>query len=261
MDTSTSSMTVALLRGGELVGELHSQAVRNHSIGLLPHIHKLLEAHGIRPRDLQSVAAGIGPGSYTGVRIAVSVAKTLAWSLGLDLLGVSSLEAMALGGAHTLAKEQESRGAQGPAWIVPLMDARRTQAFTAVYEDRGVAGAGQAGPDVWREMMPDGIRLMDAWTEQLLALAAEAGKAAPSQIVFVGETESFAAQIEHFTEQWTTGEVRTLAYRIEAEYIGRLAFPRFANGEKDDVHSFVPNYTQLPEAEVKLLAKAQKGED
>ena len=99
IDTSTSAMTVAILENGHLLGEISSHAERNHSLGLLPHIQDLLSRLGMKPRDLGSVAAGQGPGSYTGVRIAVSVAKTFAWSLGLDLIGMSSLEAMAIGGS------------------------------------------------------------------------------------------------------------------------------------------------------------------
>ena len=66
-----------------MLGEVSSYAERNHSIGLLPHIQDLLARLQLKPKDLQSVAVGQGPGSYTGVRIAVSVAKTFAWSLSL----------------------------------------------------------------------------------------------------------------------------------------------------------------------------------
>ncbi|MFD0697579.1 tRNA (adenosine(37)-N6)-threonylcarbamoyltransferase complex dimerization subunit type 1 TsaB [Paenibacillus sp. GCM10027628] len=260
IDTSTSSLTVAVLGNGQLIGELSSHAERNHSIGLLPHIQKLLADLELRPRDLDAVAVGQGPGSYTGVRIGVSVAKTFAWSLGLDLIGVSSLEAMALGGSNK-DKEVEANKA-AVRWVIPLMDARRKQAFTAVYEDRG---------EIWRTIMPDGIRVMEPWTEQLLALATHdelrqdtagiSGLDAPERIVFVGETEGFSEQIAGFAQQWN-GAVSTLPYRIEAQYVGQLAYPRLAIGEKAEVHTFVPNYTQLPEAEVNLLAKEKqlKGE-
>ncbi|MBD0379663.1 tRNA (adenosine(37)-N6)-threonylcarbamoyltransferase complex dimerization subunit type 1 TsaB [Paenibacillus sedimenti] len=260
IDTSTSSLTVAVLDNGKLIGELTSNAERNHSIGLLPHIQKLLTNLKIRPKDLTAVAVGQGPGSYTGVRIGVSVAKTFAWSLGLDLIGVSSLEAMALGGSNKDDEAGENKGAV--RWIIPLMDARRKQAFTAVYENRG---------ETWRAIMPDGIRVMEPWTEQLLALATNAELRqeaagisrieAPEEIVFVGETEGFSEQIDGFAHQWN-GTVRTLPHRIEAQYVGMLAYPRLSKGEKVEVHTFVPNYTQLPEAEVNLLAKEKqlKGE-
>ncbi|MEW9702099.1 tRNA (adenosine(37)-N6)-threonylcarbamoyltransferase complex dimerization subunit type 1 TsaB [Paenibacillus sp. SI8] len=261
IDTSTSSMTVAVLDDGKMIGELNSFAEKNHSIGLLPDIQKLLASLDLKPKDLNAVAVGQGPGSYTGVRIGVSVAKTLAWSLGLALIGVSSLEAMALGGnsKDTLESGGDISAAR---WIVPLMDARRTQAFTGAYEAKG---------DAWRTVMPDGIRVMAPWTEQLLGLAkrVELRQEAtgiteleePKEILFVGETEGFSDQIGRFQEEWN-GKVRSLSYRIEGQYIGRLAYPRLLQGEQADVHNFVPNYAQLPEAEVNYLARQKqlKGE-
>ncbi|NEW07047.1 tRNA (adenosine(37)-N6)-threonylcarbamoyltransferase complex dimerization subunit type 1 TsaB [Paenibacillus sp. SYP-B3998] len=268
IDTSTSSMTVAILQDGELIGELSSHAEKNHSIGLLPDIRKLLNSLDLKPKDLSAVAIGQGPGSYTGVRIGVSVAKTLAWSLGLDLIGVSSLEAMALGGS---LKDSEAQGSGSRVrWVIPLMDARRKQAFTAVYEASGVVNVNSNL--AWRTVLPDGIRVMEPWTEQLLALATSAelrqqltdipGLGVPEEIIFVGETAGFADQIDRFTQQWT-GIVRTLPYAIEGQFIGHLANERLKQGQKDVTHTFVPNYTQLPEAEVNYLAKQKqlKGEN
>jgi len=256
IDTSTAALTVAVLNNGQLLGELSSHAERNHSIGLLPQIRKLLGDLGLKPKDLQAVAVGQGPGSYTGVRIGVSVAKTFAWSLGLDLIGVSSLEAMALGCSAKVAGIAETSGSTAVRWFVPLMDARRSQAFTAVYESR-VADAETS----WRSVLPDGIRVMAPWTEQLLARAAEATQEAPQEIIFLGETEGFTAQIEQFAGQWS-GRVQALPYSLEAQYVGLLAYPKLAAGERAEVHTFVPNYAQLPEAEVNYQAKLkqQRGE-
>ncbi|KRE75388.1 tRNA (adenosine(37)-N6)-threonylcarbamoyltransferase complex dimerization subunit type 1 TsaB [Paenibacillus sp. Soil750] len=255
IDTSTSAMTVAILENGHLLGEISSHAERNHSLGLLPHIQDLLARLGMKPRDLSSVAAGQGPGSYTGVRIAVSVAKTFAWSLGLDLIGISSLEAMAIGGSV-----QNDYEGNGVTWVVPLMDGRRKQAFTAVYAYEGATAitAAREPDETWREVLPDGIRVIGAWTEEILS---QAGRLAPDHILFVGETAGFAAELAQFAEDFA-GHVSVVPYGIEAEYIGLLANPRLARGEKADVHSFVPNYTRLPEAEANLLAGLQtkKGE-
>ncbi|WNR43905.1 tRNA (adenosine(37)-N6)-threonylcarbamoyltransferase complex dimerization subunit type 1 TsaB [Paenibacillus roseipurpureus] len=258
IDTSTSAMTVAILENGHLLGEISSHAERNHSIGLLPHIQDLLARLGMKPRDLRFVAAGQGPGSYTGVRIAVSVAKTFAWSLGLDLIGISSLEAMALGGSV-----KNDYLTDGITWVIPLMDGRRKQAFTAVYRYEGATAiTADRAPDAsWTEVLADGIRVIGAWTEQVLTLAKSNTSEAPTHIVFVGETAGFATELERFASEFT-GQVSVIPYGIEAEYIGLLAHPRYARGERADVHTFVPNYTRLPEAEANLLSGLQtkKGE-
>ncbi|BFT75400.1 tRNA (adenosine(37)-N6)-threonylcarbamoyltransferase complex dimerization subunit type 1 TsaB [Paenibacillus sp. P36] len=255
IDTSSSAMTVAILENGKMLGEVSSHAERNHSIGLLPHIQDLLASLQLKPKDLQSVAVGQGPGSYTGVRIAVSVGKTFAWSLGLDLIGVSSLEAMALGGAM----KQEDKSNKELTWVVPLLDGRRKQAFTAVYAYSGVSPMSDqvALTADWHEVLPDGIRVIGPWLAQLLEQAASAEpEQAPHKILFVGETEGFSEELAQFAQDWK-GSFEQLSYGIEAQYIGALAYPRLAKGEKADVHTFVPNYTRLPEAEANLLAGIQ----
>jgi tRNA threonylcarbamoyladenosine biosynthesis protein TsaB len=285
IDTSTSSLSVAVLDNGHLLGELTTYADKNHSIGLLPNIQELLRSLGLKPKDLQAVAVGKGPGSYTGVRIGVSVAKTFAWSLGIDLIGVSSLEAMALGGRRRLVGEAMVEGlvkseAQRPSadlsneadatkWIIPLMDARRTQAFTALYEDRGSwishdyfvkeSAPAAAEDQGWHTRISDGIRLMAPWLEEITALAKDAQRK-PEQIVFVGETEGFAALLFQFAEHWQQGTVQVIPMLLNAQDVGLLAYPHWIKGELAELHTFVPNYAQLPEAEVKLREKMQKGE-
>lgn len=278
IDTSTSSMTLAVLENDHLLGDMHTHAERNHSIGLLPNIRELLTSLELKPKDLQAVVVGNGPGSYTGVRIGVTVGKTFAWSLGIDLVGVSSLEAMALGGrrrwltesTHAKSNEQDRPTVQ---WIVPLMDARRTQAFTAVYEAKGnwtFEDGLSAFSSKWQTLLPDGILLMQNWVERLVQLAADAayrdevtgnaGSTAPDHIVFVGETAGFESMLSYCREHCAAA-VHVIPHAIDAYDIGILGGLKLAAGDLADVHAFVPNYTQLPEAEVKLRAKAQKGDD
>ncbi len=85
----------------------------------MPAITKLMNEVGIQPNQLDRVVVANGPGSYTGVRIGVTTAKTLAWSLQIPVVGVSSLALMA----------QAGRLFHGE--IVPLVDARRGQVYTA----------------------------------------------------------------------------------------------------------------------------------
>jgi tRNA threonylcarbamoyladenosine biosynthesis protein TsaB len=255
MDTSTASMTVGVLENGTLLGELNTNAERNHSIGLLPNIRDLLSSLEVKAKDLQAVAVGNGPGSYTGVRIAVTVAKTFAWSLGLDLIGVSSLEAMAFGGRRRWLEKAQSRNDNvvGSSWIIPLMDARRNQAFTGVYEAAGLLADGS-----WRNVFPDGIHVMDKWVEQLFTALTVAVEP-PRRVIFVGETDGFAACMEQFAAGWK-GSTLVTPHQLQARDIGSLAYPKLRGGDLEDVHTFVPNYTQLAEAEAKLLAQANKGE-
>ncbi|MEF3303533.1 tRNA (adenosine(37)-N6)-threonylcarbamoyltransferase complex dimerization subunit type 1 TsaB [Paenibacillus sp. GYB003] len=248
VDTSTRVLTVAISDEGRIAAERRSETERNHSIKLLPEIDDMLREAGMTPADLDAVAVGTGPGSYTGVRIAVTVAKTFAWALGIPVVGVSGLEALALGDAHTL-----EMGAKPPAeavWYVPLLDARRKQAYCAVYE---------SGPAGWREVAGDGIRVVTDLLGELeaLLLDADAQGVAPARIVFGGETAGFRETLE----AWRGCETTIRASEIGAAAIAELAWRRIRNGEADDTHALVPNYTQLAEAEVKLLQKEMRGGD
>jgi tRNA threonylcarbamoyladenosine biosynthesis protein TsaB len=281
VDTSTSSMTVAVMEGATLLGEKNSRAERNHSMYLVPNMQQLLQSLHLRPGDLQAVAVGFGPGSYTGVRIGVTVAKTMAWSLRVPLLSVSSLEGMALGGFGRLEPPLD-----GTVWVVPLMDARRGQVYTGLYaatewpgEHRAANLSGDAAgtggfsapagacpssavsplaDKRWSCLVPDGIRPMEQWIESLrerLQRASAGDKSeTPRCIAFVGEVERFVDQTERLAALWT-GTVTALPHDIRAYDIARLAYPRWVRGESTDPFRLVPNYTQPPEAEVKLLGK------
>jgi tRNA threonylcarbamoyladenosine biosynthesis protein TsaB len=110
-DTATGDATSALVHGDEVLAERVSRAQT-----LLEDVDVLLRQGGARPRDLAALAVGIGPGSFTGVRIGLAVARGLALSLGLAGAGVSTLAALAA-------------GAPG---AVPVVDARRREVFALV---------------------------------------------------------------------------------------------------------------------------------
>lgn len=98
IDTATDTMSVALSNEGQIMGEITTNLKKNHSVRLLPAISELLTECGVTVRDLTKIAVAKGPGSYTGLRIGVTAAKTLAWDLGIPIVGVSSLEVLAKSG-------------------------------------------------------------------------------------------------------------------------------------------------------------------
>jgi tRNA threonylcarbamoyladenosine biosynthesis protein TsaB len=99
----------------------------DHSAELLPTIAELLEQAGLCWKDLDSIAVGVGPGTFTGLRIGVATARGLGQALGIPLRPVSSLAALAAGLADV-------NGA--PRAMAPMIDARRGQVFVALYRSR-----------------------------------------------------------------------------------------------------------------------------
>jgi len=103
-DTSNKPLSVAVVVDGEVLAHVESTEKKTHSISILPDIKNTLEESNLTINDIDLIAVSKGPGSYTGVRIAVTVAKTLVDTLSKKLVGVSSLELLAANGdkAHIL---------------------------------------------------------------------------------------------------------------------------------------------------------------
>lgn len=249
IDTSTASMTMSLTDGAALLGERTAHAERNHSVRLLPELDALMREAGVRPRDLRAVAVGCGPGSYTGVRIGVTTAKTFAWALGLPVYAVSSLEALAYGGWRDVAAA--GGAARAPAWIVPALDARRGQAYTALFaadaapEDEREAG----GFAAWRRLEPDRVLPFRAQVERWLS-----AEARPASIVFLGDVEGGFAELIEAAAAGSQTVVLRRPWAVAARDIAAIARRNGGLGLVREPHDLLPNYAQLAEAEAKLAA-------
>jgi len=120
-ETSTDWCSVALWRDGE-VASLEQQAPNRHGELVLPMLERLLAGAGIGMAQLEAVAFGAGPGSFTGLRIACGVAQGIAFAHGLPVIGISTLEAIA-----------EESGAQR---VAACIDARMNEVYFAAFERR-----------------------------------------------------------------------------------------------------------------------------
>lgn len=125
IDTATEVCTVALGRDGKLLAMRENADGQSHAKTLLPYIDEVLKEADLQPSDLHAVAVGMGPGSYTGLRIGASTAKGLCYSLDIPLIAVSTLQIIAAGAA--------SRQPSFSGVFCPLLDARRMEVFTAIY--------------------------------------------------------------------------------------------------------------------------------
>ncbi len=158
LDSSGLVASAALVSDGILTAEYTIHNKKTHSQTLMPMIAEMLSMAGTEPGELNAVAVSEGPGSFTGLRIGASIAKGLAWTLKIPIIPVSSLMGLAA-------------NVETPGQIVcPIMDARRNQVYTAVYETTETLPVQLAEPDV--------IPIEDA-----LARAEQAGE----QIVFLGD--------------------------------------------------------------------------
>ena len=167
-DTSSKALTLAILEDETLLAQMTLNIKKNHSITLMPAIDFLMNSLDMKPTDLDRIVVAQGPGSYTGLRMAVATAKTLAHTLKIELVGVSSLLA--------LVPEQVE------GLVIPVMDARRNNVYAGFYQ------SGQA-------VRPE--------AHLPLAEVLEIAGAANQSVTFVGETTAFVEQIEAALPQAT----------------------------------------------------------
>ena len=158
LDTTTKVTAVSLAEDGCLVAEGFLHTVKTHSEQLIPLLDQLLKASSWTLRDLELIGVVRGPGSFTGIRIGIASAQGLAQVLELPLLAVLSLETLAWAGVN---REED---------IVPILDARRNEWYTARY--RWLEGKIQC-------LSPPQALRPDSWLEQLKGLE--------RQVCFVGD--------------------------------------------------------------------------
>jgi tRNA threonylcarbamoyladenosine biosynthesis protein TsaB len=226
IDTSNTTLGVALLDNNVVLGEYITNLKKNHSIRIMPAIETLMKDCDKTPADLSKIVVAKGPGSYTGVRIGVTVAKTLAWTLNIPLVGISSLEIVAAGA-----------GRYFDGVVSPLFDARRGQVYTGLYRFEN----GQL-----ETVEQDQLVMLVDWVDKL--------KESTEKILFIGND----LPLHQNTIEQQLGE--KAAFASITEYNPRPAELALLGTERqgEDIHSFVPNYIRLAEAEAKWLeAKAK----
>lgn len=127
IDTSGTICSVALSIDGEIVVGLESANEMDHSTSLAPFVKQCFNYLGEKDLKLNAVSVTIGPGSYTGLRIGLSMAKGIAFGEEIPLIALSTLEVMAVRAIFSF------EGFTGEELIVPMIDARRMEVYTGVY--------------------------------------------------------------------------------------------------------------------------------
>lgn len=131
LDSTAVSASVALTRGTRLLGELLIENGNTHSETLLPMVEELLSKFSLTPKDIDLFACTAGPGSFTGVRIGVATIKGLAFASEKPCIGVSTLDSL----AYNLCGF--GAGYENGAIIAPVMNARRSQVYNALFRVKG----------------------------------------------------------------------------------------------------------------------------
>lgn len=137
IETGTDVCSVGIAKDGELLSLRESDEGRDHARKVGVFVDELLRETGIAPEDLDAVAVGKGPGSYTGLRIGVSFAKGLCYGLQKPLVAVGSLDALAEVAREDYEAGILSVGGWENAYLCPMVDARRMEVYAQVFDADG----------------------------------------------------------------------------------------------------------------------------
>ncbi|MGI2329254.1 tRNA (adenosine(37)-N6)-threonylcarbamoyltransferase complex dimerization subunit type 1 TsaB [Planococcus sp. YIM B11945] len=223
IDTSNSPLAVALMENETVLIEETTNLKINHSLTAMPAIEEMMTKAKISPKDLTHIAVAEGPGSYTGVRIGLTIAKTMAWSLKIPLHMVSSLKVLAANG-HSF-----------DGLVCPIMDARRGTVFTGAYDGETLAS-----------VIPDQHSDLKVFLEKVKALNKPvlftgidlSIHEAPIREV-LGDAASFSKPQDRLPR---ASNLIWLAQQTDAQ----------------EVHQATPNYRRITEAEANYI-KSQEG--
>lgn len=228
IDTANTPLSIAIVKDGEILIEENSSMAINHSLRAMPAIEEVFKKAGMAPSDITAIAVSEGPGSYTGVRIGVTIAKTLAWTLNKPLVGASSLKALATNCLYF------------NGLLCPIVDARRNNVYAGVYKlENGKLVS----------VVEDGHFSLEELTEKL--------KSYNSPVLFIGKDtklhknqliEKLADYADFAPLQFNLPRASSLIYAAQ----------QFE--EEVDIHHFVPEYRRIAEAEANWL-KAQGKEN
>lgn len=234
MDTATKALSVALLEDNEVVAQWTTVGSKQHGALLVSVIQQLMQQMAWEPNQIDEILVGVGPGSYTGVRVAVTVAKTWADSLAIPLKQVSSLALIAAQVPFQIAFNDERL-------IVPLMDARRLSAYTGAYRY-------QDGQLV--SVMADCHADWQQWLGQL-----QTQLHLESRLVLIGDN---IAEFEQLTRATLDCEIQVISGWESLPHTDKVG--RVAKQEVADPTLLVPAYANLTVAEQEWLAKQTEDE-
>jgi len=214
IDTSTDTASIALVQDGEVLAELTWHCGQNHTVELLPRLTYLLNQTGVNLQSTSCVIAARGPGSFNGLRVGISTAKGLAFSLGIPIIGISTLEVAAYQHADTGLP------------ICPIFNAGREEIATALYQKKH---------NKWCQLTAEHITTVDALCSQIT-----------TKTIFCGEfTPLIATQLRKQLKQRAI--IPPSAARLRrASFLAELGLQRLKAGSHDNPATLQPLYLRRP---------------
>lgn len=231
LDTATRHSGIALFDGRQLVAELTWHSTDAQTVELMPRLAQLLNWHGLTPKSLTAISVSLGPGSYTGLRVAVSAAKGLALANDLPLLGIPTLDATAF--PHLGRPEP----------VCAIVQAGRGRVLWSTYWPATAVDTGRFPDEIEEALVGgwEGVR-----TAYALSDVHEMAAAVREPTYFVGDLPAtLREQLQAILGQHARLAFVTVAPR-RAGSLAELAWLRLQAGDTDDPAALSPIYLRDP---------------
>jgi len=214
IDTSTDTASLAIVQDSQVLAELTWRCEQNHSVELLPRLTRLLEQTKLNLQSINGIIVARGPGSFNGLRVGISTAKGLAFSLKIPVVGINTLEVEAYQHAATGLP------------VCPIFNAGRGEIAAAIYQRKG----GQ-----WCQIIAQHITTLDALCSQIT-----------TKTIFCGEFISAIA--EQLAKQLgQRAIIPPPASRLRrASFLAELGLKRLETGDYDNPATLQPIYLRRP---------------
>lgn len=214
IDTSTDTASLALVQGSQVLAELTWHSGQNHTVELLPQLTHLLNQTKVNLQSINYIIVARGPGSFNGLRVGISTAKGLAFSLGIPIVGISTLEVDAYQHAETGLP------------ICPILNAGRGEIATAIYQRKY---------NKWRQLTAEHIATVEALCSQIT-----------TKTIFCGEfIPIIATQLREQLKQRAIIPPPAALFR-RASFLAELGLRRLEAGNYDDPVTLQPLYLRQP---------------
>ncbi|MBW8039316.1 MAG: tRNA (adenosine(37)-N6)-threonylcarbamoyltransferase complex dimerization subunit type 1 TsaB [Planctomycetes bacterium] len=238
IETSGRMGSVAIALGRRMLAEAAFSGPMRHSSESFPAICKLLNRLGQKPKDIEHIYISIGPGSFTGLRIAVTMAKTMHLANSTKIVAVDTLDVIAANTDDYM--EQEKTVIET---IAVILDAKRSQFYIAVYEHISDEQR-MAGDENWKKIVPDSLMTASQFLDRF------AGKAKPVWLLGEG--------LVYYEDKFKAQGVRFLDksyWDPRAQKVHMLGWKMACAGQFADPVTLQPKYLRRPEAEEKQMSR------
>lgn len=243
IETSSRVGSVALACGDELLDETAFSTPLKHSAEIFPAIRDLLDRFERKPDEIRQVYISGGPGSFTGLRIAATLAKTMHMATGVQIVSVDTLDVVA---ANVIILTEDDRSVDeipqttGHERVAVVVDAKRGQFFIAVYERNSSGGPRPADANVWAKVLPDCLMRPEQFTEEFAGRSRDVWLLGDGLLYYKDRFQTDG--VRFFDEQyWSPRAAKVYA-------LGRIAAAR---GDFADPQMLTPDYLRGPDVRQK----------